>query len=92
MLKEESVQKFKSHAGADWRNSKFSYVISSMQGSIYEMKELVKSMLNTNDRLACICSCLPNAGLLYAQERRVNFNHQKNYMHQSIRKMVEAES
>ena len=46
-----ALKRFEKEAGSDWRNSKYVYAISSIQAFIYQIKELIHRLLDTNNRL-----------------------------------------
>jgi hypothetical protein len=47
----KALTRFQKEAGADWRNSKFLYAISSIQCSIFQTKSLIQWLLGVNDSL-----------------------------------------
>jgi hypothetical protein len=46
-----ALQKFSKETGENRRNSKYVYAISSIQAQIFQIKKLVKVMLNSTDAL-----------------------------------------
>lgn len=63
-LRVEAVQKFKALGMPNWRKSKYAFVISSMQTSLFEIKEAIASALN---RLCKVCPQLSGVEHLYKQ-------------------------
>ncbi|XP_076094128.1 uncharacterized protein LOC143064860 [Mytilus galloprovincialis] len=46
-----ALRKFRQEAGDNWRSSRFVYAISSVQASIYQLKAIVKRLLDANNCL-----------------------------------------
>ncbi|KAK7092212.1 hypothetical protein V1264_008000 [Littorina saxatilis] len=80
-LKEQGVIKFKSLGHPDWRTSKYVFVISSLQSSLFEIAATVKACLDTTDKLCQISAKLQDADQLYCLgERPLDLQHQRNYV------------
>ena len=54
--REMALVKFKKLCGADWRNSKYVYVISSLETSLFDTNIILRDLLDAADMVhKCIC-------------------------------------
>jgi hypothetical protein len=70
--------KFKSMAGENWRDSKFVFVISELQASLFQLKELVENSLVTTSAMLESTSILLGTYQNYAKENVVDISYQMN--------------
>lgn len=78
--KTEGVKKFKELGQPDWRASKYSYVISSMQCSLIQIEQTIEKCLGVNDRLCQIMADLNGTSHIYTLGSKVNLDQQENYV------------
>jgi hypothetical protein len=74
------LEKFKKLAGSDWSTSKFTFVLSAIQTSIFQLNEEVDTFLKVVD-IACFClSFLIESGDQYVDGKEVLLKHQPNFV------------
>jgi hypothetical protein len=77
--KKASLKKLKDLGGPDWRQSKYVYVISGLQASLFEISETIKSSLDATDRLGSLCAGLNGVSYCLGSEP-IDVKHQDNYL------------
>lgn len=51
MKQKLALSKFEKEAGDDWRNSRYMYAISSIQAQIYQVRNVVRQLLEVNNEV-----------------------------------------
>ena len=75
-----ALEKFKKFAGSDWSASKFTFVVTAIQTSIFQLNGEVNTLLKVVD-LACFClSFLNHHGDDYVAGKEVLLQYQHNYI------------
>ena len=74
-----ALVKFKKLCGADWRNSKYVYVISSLETSLFDTNIILRDLLDAADMVhKCICVILGNQAD-FCPGDTVLLDNQRNY-------------
>lgn len=74
-----ALNKFQKEAGADWRNSRFVYAISSVQSQIFQIKNVVQQLLTVNNSLMCIGSSV-NGSATFVSDGQTDMYSQENWI------------
>jgi hypothetical protein len=71
-----ALDKFKKLAGSDWSTSKFTFVLSAIQTSIFQLNEEVDTFLKVVDIASFFLSFLNECGDQYVDGKEVLLQHQ----------------
>jgi hypothetical protein len=75
-----SLKKFMNIAGDDWRESRYVYVISALQASLFQLKEFIRNSLNINSAFGVTISKLGNAVSLFEESDELDRSYQCNML------------
>lgn len=73
-----AVEKFKKLGGADWKKSKYCFIITSLQVSILQMKQNCTHLLKCTDAIMC-CMANMQGNKLFCKYDILNLSTQENY-------------
>ncbi|KAK7112287.1 hypothetical protein V1264_011760 [Littorina saxatilis] len=80
-LKTEGVKKFKALGQPDWRTSKYVFVISSLQSSLFEIAATIQTSLKNTDQLCHLAAKLQGTDHLYCLGNgTLHMQDQNNYV------------
>ena len=72
------LNKFKGMGGESWKDSRYVYVISGLQASLYRLREFSRDALTTIGQLLSCCSFMQKSNTPYAKDEQVDFTNQPN--------------
>ena len=67
-----ALNKFHKEAGDDWRNSRFVYAISSIQAQAYQVRQMIKELLDVNKSLVCVGAFVCNQGEVFVSDMQTD--------------------
>lgn len=78
---EFGLQKFKTMGGEKWRESKYVYVISSLQASLFQLKEFTANPLCVINEMGKLVSAMhPSCMSLYPKINKIDLSFQTNIL------------
>jgi hypothetical protein len=72
MKQKLALSKFHKEAGDDWRNSRFIYAINSIQAQAYQVRQMIKELLDVNKSLVCVGAFVCNKGEVFVSDMQTD--------------------
>ena len=74
------LNKFITLAGENWRDSRYVYVISGLQASLFQLKEFLQNSLNSISSYGIFISSIENAVSTYHESTELDKSYQQNLL------------
>ncbi|CAC5410294.1 unnamed protein product [Mytilus coruscus] len=80
MKQKLALSKFHKEVGDDWRSSRFVYAISSTQAQIYQVRQMVKELLDVNNSLICVGASVRKQADVFVSDMQTDCFSQDNWI------------
>ena len=80
MKQKLALSKFHKEAGDDWRNSRFIYAINSIQAQAYQVRQMIKELLDVNKSLVCVGAFVCNQGEVFVSDMQTDCFLEENWI------------
>lgn len=90
---EFGLQKFKTMSGEKWRDSKYVYVISSLQASLFQLKEFTANFHFVINEMGKLVSAMhPSCMSLYPKINKIDLSFQTNILSLLLKTVIYVKS
>ena len=80
MKQKLALSKFEKEAGDDWRNSRYVYAISSIQAQIYQVRNVVRQLLDVNNEVLSLGASVRNTSHSFVSGTHIDCFTQDNWI------------